>query len=147
MSMRLDKIKNYDQLSRVLEESSWQRFEEIVGKIFELNDYEVEIGRVVSFGGTKRQYDVIAREENCILVDCKKWDNKRRIKHGLKRAVSDQTERVEMFESDMEKYPLLVTSSQSPIEFYEGVPIVPVYKLNLFLSNIQTNLDKILKIK
>lgn len=145
--MRLDKIKNYRQLSQVIEKSSWQRFEEIVGKVFELHDYEVEVGKVISFGDTKRQYDVIAEGENCILVDCKKWDNKRRIKHGLRRAISDQIERVERFESDMEKYPLLVTSSRSPIKFHRGVPIVPIHKLNIFLSSFQTNIDKILSVE
>lgn len=143
--MDIEEIENYNQLENILEDSSWQNFERIVGKIFDLHGYDVEISKVVSFESTRRQYDVIAEKGHFILVDCKKWDNKRRIKSGLKRAVEDQIERARKLESCKSKYPILVMSSQTPIEFHKKVPVIPVYKLNEFLMNFQTHKRSILK--
>lgn len=144
--MRLDEVENYNQLKEILESSSWQKFERIVGKIFEFHDYEVKINQVYTFKDTKRQYDVIAGREDCIAVDCKKWDNKRRIKYGLEKAVDDQVERVKKLPWRGDKYPVLVLSCQSPIEYHNSVPIVSVYKFNEFLSNFQAHKREILSV-
>lgn len=144
--MVIDEISDYSQLKQILEESDWQSFEKIVGKIFEFHNYDVRNGVVLSFENTKRQYDVIAEKENAIFADCKKWDNKRRIKYGLKRAVEDQIERVGRTKFSKEKYPIIVTSKNSPIKRYKQVPIISVHKLSDFLSNFQMFNQKILKI-
>ena len=132
--MDLDKIRNYEQLKETIDDTCWQKFEEIVGKIFELHEYDVEVSKVVTFEDTKRQYDVLAKKDYWVITDCKKWDNKRRIKHGLKKAAEDQIERVRRLNLEEEAYPVVVVSSQSPIEFHSSVPIVSIYKLNEFLS-------------
>lgn len=143
--MELSKVSKYSQLKNILEEANWQNFEEIVGRVFELNDYEVEIGKVVQFGDTKRQYDIIARLEHCIIADCKKWDNKRRIKYGLKKAVEEQIERVKKLSGEEEKYPIIVLSCNTPLESHKRVPIISIYKLNKFLSNFPIHGERILK--
>lgn len=144
--MRLDEVENYTQLKNILEKVNWRKFEEIVGKIFEYNGYEVKISKIVSFENTKRQYDVIAKRNHYIIVDCKNWDNKRRIKHGLRKAVNDQIERVKKLSIETEKYPLIVLSCSSPIERFNKVPIISVYKLNSFLSNFSLAKQNILSI-
>lgn len=144
--MEPSKISNYSQLENILEETDWQKFEEIVGKIFELNDYEVEVSKVVQFEDTKRQYDIIARLEHCIIADCKKWDNKRRIKYGLKRAVEEQIERVKKLSWNEETYPIIVLSGNTPLKFHNGVPIISIYKLDDFLSNLPIHRENILKV-
>lgn len=144
--MELGDIEDYPQLEGILEKSSWQVFEEIVGEIFEHNGYDVEVGEVITFENTKRQYDIIAENEHCVIADCKKWDNKRRIKHGLKRAVEDQIERVEKLSLDKEKFPILVLSSKTPIRYHKYVPIVSVQELNCFLSNFSKHERKVLSL-
>ncbi len=144
--MEIEKIKSYSQLSEVLEDIDWQKFEDIVGKIFDFHDYDVKVSEVISFDDTKRQYDVVAEKEHIIFADCKKWDNKRRIKYGLKKAVEDQIERVEKRLFKKEKYPIIVTSNSNPIEYYMQVPIIPIYKLNEFLSKFQIHKQKTLRI-
>lgn len=145
--MKLEEVKTYQQLRRLLEEATWQRFEDIVGKIFELHEYEIEVGKVITFAHTKRQYDVIAKQNRKLIVtDCKKWDNRRRITYGLKKAVEDQIERVAKLPHRKEKYPMLVLSCQSPTTYYHQVPIVPVFKLNTFLLNFPTNKERLLRV-
>lgn len=135
--LSLDEVNNYDEFSELLQNVSWQRFEELVGKIFELQGYDVEVGAVVSFEDTKRQYDVIAESDHLIFADCKKWDNKRRIRYSLRKSVEKQVERVERMTLEGSKYPIVVLSCDSPINYYQRVPIISVYKLNTFLSNFE----------
>lgn len=117
-----------------------------MGEVFELHDYEVKVSEVKIFENSKRQYDVIARKDHSIIVDCKKWDNKRRIKHALKNAVEDQIERINKLESSGIKYPMIVTSSNSPIKFHREVPVIPISKLNKFLSNFQVYKERLLSL-
>lgn len=141
-------IENYSQLNKILGDLDWQTFEKIVGRIFEFHEFDVKFGKVVTFEDTKRQYDVIAEKEYIVFIDCKNWDNKRRIRYGLKKAVEDQIERVEKIANDRkEKYPMIVTSNDNPIEFYKRVPIVPIQKLSEFLINFQIHKRKLLKIQ
>ena len=115
-----------------------------MGEVFELHDYEVEVSEVKTFENCKRQYDVIAKDDYSIIVDCKKWDNKRRIRHALKSAVEDQMERVEKLENSERKYPMIVTSSNSPVKFHRDVPVIPISKLNKFLSEFQVYKERLL---
>ena len=144
--MQLNEIDSLDRLSDVIQNSSWQLFEEIVGKVFGLHGYEVEVGKVVTFEGTRRQYDVIAEKEHLVFVDCKKWDNKRRIKYALKKSVEDQVERVEKLDLEEEGYPMIVVSSSVPLEKYKEVPIVSIYKLNRFIADFSWNSEEILSL-
>jgi len=144
--VKLEEVGSYEQLREVLERADWRRFEEIVGKIFEFHDYEVEVGKVVTFEEFKRQYDVIAERGHWILTDCKKWDNKRRIKYGLKKAVEDQIERVRKIPKEGDKYPLVVLSCNAPMRMYKKVPIVSIHELNNFLSNFFHNEKAILSL-
>lgn len=143
--MEIERVKNYRQLKKILGNSNWQRFEEIVGKVLELNGYEVDVSKVITFDKTKRQYDVIAKKDHKIIIDCKKWDKKRRIKHGLKKAVEDQIKRVKKLDYE-EAYPMVVVSCNSPVEYYKEVPVIPVSRLNRFILNFPKNKEKILRL-
>lgn len=142
----IEEIENHSQLKEILKDLDWQSFERIVGKIFEFHNYHVKVSEVVSFENTKRQYDVIAERDHFIVADCKKWDNKRRIKYGLEKAVDKQIERVRRLSIKKEKYPIIVISNNSPVEFYNKVPIISVHELNAFLSNFQKYNQKVLKL-
>ncbi len=115
-----------------------------MGEVFELHNYEVKVSEVRTFENSKRQYDVIAKKDYSIIVDCKKWDNKRRIKHALRSAVEDQIERVRKLENSERKYPMIVTSSNSPVKFHREVPVISISKLNQFLSNFQVYKEELL---
>ncbi len=141
--MEIDDVGDFFEIEKLLNDIDWREFEQIVGKIFEFHEYDVDVSKVVTFENTKRQYDVTAKcSEYCVVTDCKNWDNKRRIKSGLKKAVEKQIERVEMLDNDIETFPLIVTSSRNPVEYFSGVPIVPIFKLNRFLLGFEFNKEK-----
>lgn len=145
--MDLEEIEGYKELRKLISKLNWKKFEEITGKIFELNNYETEVSKVVTFEETKRQYDVIAEcSDYFIIADCKKWDKKRRKKSGLKKAAEEQVERAEKLKYSKQIYPLVILSCNTSIRLYKKVPIVPVQKLNNFLLNFEANKERILKV-
>ncbi len=142
----MENIDGYEKLEKILDDTDWKDFENLVGEVFRIHDYDVEVSKVVTFENTKRQYDVIGEKDHTIIVDCKYWDNKRRVKHGLKEAVKDQIERTKRLTEYSKKYPMIVTSKNVPIKFSKKVPIIPVSKLSEFLNSFEVHKDAILKI-
>jgi len=130
-------IKNYKDLKEFLKESRWQTFEDLIGFIFEENGFKVQVGFVkVLNGRVKRQYDVLAENfKYLFVIDCKFWDSNRYKSSALKNAAETHVERCKHLETDKKIIPLIVTSNQEDIDFYEEVAIVPVNKLNSFLRD------------
>ena len=92
----------------------------------------------------RRQYDVIARKNDCnLLVECKRWSGGRYRLSALKRAVGQHRERVLFYESVMnaEGVPVIVTLIEEKIRVFEGVPLVPVHLLNAFIGELDNCAD------
>ncbi len=110
----------------------WQSFESVAGKIFEANDFSVEVNKVKVENRKRRQFDVIAKRGNLtIAVDCKRWDKDRYKTSALKDAVEKHIERTKFLSSGA--LPLIVTLYDEAIYFHDDVPIVPIQKLNTFI--------------
>ena len=135
--MDFDSIKSHDDLKKFLSESKWQTFEQLVGHIFEMNDFSVDINFVkMLHGRVRRQYDVIAKDLRYLfVVDCKMWAGNRYKSSALKNAAETHIERCKHLESDKEIVPIIVSLNNEDVDWHEGVPIVPVHKLNSFLRN------------
>jgi len=137
-------VKTLDELKSLACEMKWQYFERLVGWVFEENGFETEVGRVIKFGGIRRQFDVIAKGFSKIfLVECKRWS---RPKPGLiKKAVEAHLEKCGLYEKNEGKeiIPLIVTLLEENEVLYEGVPIVPLEKLNTFINQLEEFKDKI----
>jgi protease II len=137
--MNFEDIKNIEDLEQVSREVVWQNFERLVGFVFEMNDFQVNINKVRTLGKRRRQYDVIARKNDKIyLIGCKKWAGNRYSLSALKRAIEQHKERTEFYEdlTGEEAIPIIVTLIEEDIKFYEEMPIVPIFKLNSFLCDI-----------
>jgi hypothetical protein len=129
-------IKCIEDLAIVSEETIWQNFERLAAFIFEKNDFTVTVNTVKTWNKKRRQYDVISRKSNrTFLVECKKWAGSRYRLSALKKAVEQHKERTTFFESitNEDAIPVVVTLIQEEIHMYEGVPIVPILKLNSFI--------------
>jgi Holliday junction resolvase len=138
-SMNLKDISTLEELQKVSSEAVWQNFERLVAFIFEANDFHVIINRVKTFNRKRRQYDVIAKKNDRIyLVECKKWAGNRFRLSALKKAVEQHKERTEFYEDLTGEVtaPILVTFIEEDIKFYEGLPIVPIFRLNSFINEI-----------
>jgi hypothetical protein len=135
--MNFEDIQTIEDLSVVSEEVVWQHFERLAAFIFEKNNFSVKVNTVKTHNKTKRQYDVIAWKGNqTFLVECKKWAGNRYRLSAMKKAVEQHKERTLFYAAvtNEDAIPLLVTLIEEEIRVYEGVPIVPVQKLNGFVS-------------
>jgi hypothetical protein len=130
-------IKNIADLQKVSKEVAWQHFEELAAFVFEENNFQVEAGKVKTSNKKRRQYDVIAKKKNrTFLVECKKWAGNRYRLWALKAAIKKHKERSEFYRilTNENVIPIIVTLIEEEIIFYEGIPIVPILKLNSFIN-------------
>ena len=137
--MNFEDIQSLEDLAVVSEEVVWQNFERLAAFIFEKNNFRVKVNTVKTYQKTKRQYDVIAWKGNqTFLVECKKWAGNRYRLSAMKKAVEQHKERTRFYAAitHEDAIPLLVTLIEEEIRVYEGVPIVPVQKLNSFVSEL-----------
>jgi len=151
----LEKIKR-DILSEktieyILEKFDWREFEETVGEILNSNGFKIY--RNFRFK-TKRRHeiDLVAIGSRRVLcIDCKQWGEGRYKKSGLRHAVEKQRERVKQLLKFLKKnpiaqaklnlklefHPLIVTLLQEELIKENGVFIIPVWKLNSFLVELE----------
>lgn len=143
--MNFDDIDSIDDLKTVSEEVVWQHFERLAAYIFEKNEFATKVNTVKTLNRTRRQYDVIAqRRDRTFLVECKKWAGSRYRLSALKRAVLQHKERTAFYETVMQEdaVPVIVTLIEEEILVYEGVPLVPVLRLNAFISELDSHADR-----
>ncbi len=135
--MNFEDIESIEDLETVSEEVIWQNFERLTAFIFEKNDFRVTVNTVKILNKKRRQFDVIARKGNqTFLVECKKWAGNRYRLSALKKAVEQHKERTAFYESITNEnvIPVVVTLIEEEIRVYEGVPLVPVLKLNTVIN-------------
>jgi hypothetical protein len=68
-------------------------------------------------------------------VECKKWSGNRYSLSSLKAAIKQHKDRADFYTTVTRERAILliITLIEEEIHFYEGVPIVPVSKLNSFI--------------
>ena len=142
--MNFEDIENIDDLEKVSVESVWQNFERLAAFIFEKNDFRVNVNTVKTLNKKRRQYDVIARKsDRTFLVECKRWSGNRYRLSALKKAIVQHKERTTFYENitNDDAIPLIVTLIEEEIRVFEGVPLVPVLKLNAFIRELDNHPD------
>jgi hypothetical protein len=135
-------IRSVEDLEMVSETVIWQNFERLAAFIFEKNDFTVTVNTVKTWNKKRRQYDVISmRSDQTFLVECKKWAGSRYRLSALKKAIEQHKERTSFYETIMNEdaIPVVVTLVEEEIHVYQGVPIVPILKLNSFISELDTH--------
>jgi len=142
--MNFDDIDSIDDLETVSAEGVWQHFERLAAFIFEKNEFSVNVNTVKTLNRQRRQYDVIARRgDQTFLVECKKWAGSRYRLSALKQAILQHKERTAFYETIMDEdaVPVIVTLVEEEILAYEGVPIVPVIRLDAFIRELGSHPD------
>jgi hypothetical protein len=93
----------------------------------------------VTINKVRRQFDVIATKNNLsLLIECKKWSNKKTKVSALKNAVIKHKERCKFYGQLLQKkiMPVIITYNEEPITSFYGVYIVPVCRLNSFILGL-----------
>lgn len=158
LMLNLEEIKNLiikgKDLEEIIEGFDWREFEGIVAEIFEKNNFKIKQNFRFK---TKNRYeiDLIGISPNFVLVvDCKQWGKGRSKISGLKIAAEKQEKRTEelkrflknnpiakrLMNIDLKKqkfYPILVTWTQENLTKENKTLIVPVWKLNSFLIEVE----------
>jgi protease II len=138
--MNFEDINTVEDLERVSTEVVWQNFERLVGFIFEVNEFQVNVNKVITFNKKRRQYDVIAKKDDrTYLIECKKWAGNRYRLSALKKATEQHRERTNFYRNltEEEVIPIIVTLIEEDIKFYEDMPIIPIFRLNSFINEVE----------
>jgi len=119
----------------------WKEFENLIAKIFELNDFKVE-KKVIFKDGKRHEIDLVAtRFDKIFCVDCKYWGMGRYKKTSLKKAAEKQVERClklkEVRKLKQPVYSVIVTLHEEDLIFYGKTVFVPLSKLNSFLNEFE----------
>lgn len=92
----------------------------------------------------RRQYDVVAKKNGrTLLVECKRWSGGRYRLSALMQAVRQHRERALFYTSvtDGDAVPVIVMLIDEEIRVFEGVPLVPVHRLNEFINELDRYAD------
>lgn len=144
------------QVEYVIELLNWKDFEGFVAHILAEHEFRcIESFRRKGNQSTKgMEIDVIGiRGATIISADAKMWGIRRGKSSALKMAAENQKQRSVKLASMMNKvaekvghlslrnyriYPILVTWLVEEVQFHDGVPIVPVFKFNSFILNLDS---------
>jgi len=137
-----------------MQKINWKEFEKSVADIFHQNEFILK--KNFRFKTKRRsEIDLIASRYGIIFcIDCKQWGKGRYKISGLKKAVKDQENRVKelgkflktnpiarsMLKLNLNSqkfYPLIVTLCEEEIVKEHNTYIIPVWKLNSFLLEVE----------
>jgi hypothetical protein len=164
-TQRIDLAKKAIQLganiAEIVELLTWKDFEGFVASVLIENSYDcVESYR--RRGNSLIQgmeIDVIGvRGGTIIAIDAKMWGIRNNKASALKRAAEKQKDRTKKLSEDLDSlsrkigkmtsreyniFPAIVTWLVEEVELHEGVPVVPIFKLNSFILDFDQYEDLI----
>jgi Holliday junction resolvase-like predicted endonuclease len=140
--MKLEEIEKMIREGKTVEEIlssiDWREFEEKVEEIFKIHSFKTK--RNFRFKTSKRfEIDIIAEKRDLVfIVDCKHWSKGRYKTSPLKKAAERQMERAKAIKQtfighNKKIIPIIITLFDECIYEFNGVFIIPVFKLNNFL--------------
>jgi Holliday junction resolvase-like predicted endonuclease len=136
----------------------WQEFEDITVVALERNGYVTQKNVRFKHGGRRWEIDVVACRKPLVLcVDCKRWQ--RGLKpSALRKIVEAQVNRaraladtlpspalkIECVKWNKAKFvPVILSLMPSSYKFYDNVPVVPVLKLQDFLTQLPAYVESL----
>jgi len=151
LKISLKAIKLGADLERVCRNLSWEEFEEMAIKAFEMNGYSTI--KHFRFRHKRRSWeiDILAiKGKVTICADCKRW-KRRMAASTASRVANAQIERVKALAEALPKIkakikfplkgkiflvPAILSLVPSLLKFYEGIPVVPILQLQNFLEEL-----------
>ena len=150
------------EIESVVELMSWKDFEVFVADILRSNDFRcIESFRRRGNATEKgMEIDVVGvRGKDIVSIDTKMWSIRSGKTSALKTAANKQKDRTLRLSSQLQQIssrignmvpgiyslsPIMVTWFIEEVQFHEGVPIVPIFKLNSFIINLNKYEDVII---
>ncbi len=129
----------------------WQEFEGMAAIALEQNGYDVSKNLRFKLGRRRWEIDIVGcRKPLVMCIDCKHW-HRRLSPSELRKIVEKQIERTKAFAASLPNpanriecvrwdharfVPSVLSLIEGSLKFYDDVPIVPVLKLQDFLTNL-----------
>jgi hypothetical protein len=153
------------KVSEIIELMTWKDFEGFVAGILAENTYKcVESFRRVGNSEIHgMEIDVVGvRGRTIIAVDAKMWGVRGGKASALKTAAEKQKTRTFELSQELQRlfkkipslaedtytiFPVIVTWLVEEVEFHEGVPVVPIFKLNSFIQELEHHEDLVVSYK
>ena len=157
-AMRIDlaknAVRNGANISEIIDLLTWKDFEGFIASILSENTFRcVESyrrrGNSLTHG---MEIDVIGVKGDLIIsIDAKMWSIRSGKTSALKTAAEKQKKRTLELSEELDKlakkmgalaektyrlFPVLVTWLVEEVELHEGVPVVPIFKLNSFILDL-----------
>ncbi len=140
-------IRNTAGLDAVAEGSGWQSFEKLAAFIFEKNGFATTVGTVKTRnrqpgavpmslpGRTAKPFSWNASNGRAAATACPR----------SRKSVIQHRERTLFYENitNENAVPVIVTLIEEEIRIFEGVPLVPVHRLNAFIGELENGADGI----
>lgn len=139
------RILHGKSIEEIIDGMDWREFEDICSKILEENGWKTR--KNFRFR-TERRYeiDILAEKSGkVLLIDCKQWGRREGKASQLKISARKQLERMREWErinffsrmgTKPSIIPIIITWLEEGIREEDGVWIIPVFKLNTFLLEI-----------
>ncbi len=151
-----DKISEGQEIEEVLKKFNWKEFEDFITEIFRSNGFTVKQNFRFKTN-SRHEIDLLAVRNKLVLcIDCKEWNRGRYKKTGLKYAARNQEKRLGELRKFLKKnpiatgilnvdansnfYPLIVTLFEEDLTKERDTIVIPVWKLNLFLLEMDNYL-------
>ncbi|MFW9918235.1 MAG: hypothetical protein ACFFED_01435 [Candidatus Thorarchaeota archaeon] len=154
IEIALEAISRGCEAEIVIQQLTWKDFEGFVARVLQENDYHCtesyrRRGNKLVEG---MEIDVIGVKGRSILaIDAKMWGIRSGKTSAIKEAIKKQVIRTERLSHDLEKLskkipamspgiytliPIMATWLVEDVQIHEGVPVIPIFKLNAFLLDL-----------
>jgi len=139
----------------------WQEFESMASIALQQNGYDVTKNLRFKHAGRRWEIDIVGcRKPLVICIDCKHWHRSMHASATI-RIAEEQVERTEALAESLPNpniklecakwdkirfIPVVLSLIQGTFKFHENVPIVSVFQLQDFLSQLPACLDSIYQV-
>lgn len=137
----------------------WRDFERLCVEALRSHNFNVKAPFRFKADGRRHEIDVVAHKKNVVLcVDCKHWKMKRGQQYRIKESAANHLDKCVKFaelvaafsvvklkvHSGAHLVPMIVTLMDLNLKHpLNGVWILPVFKLNSFLLDLEVHLDEL----
>lgn len=150
-------------IEELLKSFSWKEFEDFCAHVFEINGFQVLRNFRFKSRNKRFEVDIVAVRGALILcADCKRWGFKTGSFSSLAEAVEKQAKRAQALSQrvaelykliklknakEISIIPILISLHEKSMKIYDGIPIVPIFKLNNFLNEFDVYVSDLKVIK
>ncbi len=162
IAVAMETIRQGCNAETVIQYLTWKDFEGFIAQVLGEHEYVCTESYRKKGNSTEggMEIDVIGVKGNSVLViDAKMWGIRKGKTSAIKEAALKQMNRARRLSNDLQSLtrrfttlnhgtyflrPIVVTWIAEDVEIHEGVPVVPIFKLNSFLQELTRFEDHIL---